>query len=115
MPKYMLMFVGNDEDWESQPKAELEKNYGRIMSWWDDLVKSGVVKGGEELKPQRTATTVRRVNGAMQVTDGPFVESKESVGGFALIEVEDLDKAIAVAKSWPGGDVEVRPIVDHGA
>lgn len=115
MPKYMLMFVGNDEDWESQPKAELEKNYGQIMSWWDDLVKSGVVKGGEELKPQRTATTVRRVNGAMQVTDGPFVESKESVGGFALIEVEDLDKAIAVAKSWPGGDVEVRPIVDHGA
>ena len=115
MPKYMLMFVGNDEEWESQPKAELEKNYGPIMSWWDELVKSGVVKGGEELKPQRTATTVRRVNGAMKVTDGPFVESKESVGGFALIEVEDLDKAIAVAKSWPGGDVEVRPIVDHGA
>ena len=115
MPKYMLMFVGNDEDWESQSKAELEKSYGRIMSWWDDLVKSGVVKGGEELSPQRTATTVRRVNGAMKVTDGPFVESKESVGGFALIEVEDLDKAIAVAKSWPGGDVEVRPIVDHGA
>ncbi len=115
MPKYMLMFVGNDEEWESQPKAELEKSYGRIMSWWDDLVKSGVVKGGEELKPQRTATTVRRVNGSMKVTDGPFVESKESVGGFALIEVEDLDKAIAVAKSWPGGDVEVRPIVDHGA
>jgi hypothetical protein len=53
------------------------------------------------------------VNGTMKVTDGPFVESKESVGGFALIEVEDLDKAIAVAKSWPGGDVEVRPIVDH--
>ena len=115
MPKYVLMFVGNDEDWESQSKAELEKSYGRIMSWWDDLVKSGVVKGGEELSPQRTATTVRRVNGAMKVTDGPFVESKESVGGFALIEVEDLDKAIAVAKSWPGGDVEVRPIVDHGA
>jgi hypothetical protein len=115
MPKYMLMFVGDDQKWESQPKADLEKNYRRIMSWWDDLVKSGVVKGGEELRPQRTATTVRRVNGAMKVTDGPFVESKESVGGFALIEVADLDKAIAVAKSWPGGDVEVRPIVDHGA
>jgi hypothetical protein len=115
MPKYVLMFVGDDQEWESQPKADREKSYGRIMAWWDDLVKSGVVKGGEELKPQRTATTVRRVNGAMKVTDGPFVESKESVGGFAMIEVEDLDKAIAVAKSWPGGDVEVRPIVDHSA
>jgi hypothetical protein len=115
MPKYMLMFVGDDQEWESQPNADREKSYGRIMTWWDELVKSGVVKGGEELKPQRTATTVRRVNGSMKVLDGPFVESKESVGGFALIEVEDLDKAIAVAKSWPGGDVEVRPIVDHSA
>jgi len=49
----------------------------------------------------------------MKVTDGPFIESKETVGGFALIEVDDLDKAIAIAKSWPGGDVEVRPIVEH--
>ena len=77
--------------------------------------KTGIIKGGEELQPQRTATTVRRVNGSMKVTDGPFVESKEYVGGFTMIEVADLDTAIAVAKSWPGGDVEVRPIVDHSA
>ena len=57
--------------------------------------------------------SVKRVNGSMRVTDGPFIESKETVGGFALIEVEDLDRAIAIAKSWPGGDVEVRPIVVH--
>lgn len=114
MPKYMLMFVGSDEWYDAQSKEELEKAYRPIMSWWDDLVKTGVIRGGEELGPQRTATTVKRVNGSMKVTDGPFIESKESVGGFALIEVEDLDKAIAIAKSWPGGDVEVRPIVEHG-
>ena len=60
-----------------------------------------------------TATTVRRVNGQMKVSDGPFIESKEHVGGYALIEVPDLDAAIAVAKSWPGSDVEVRPIVER--
>jgi len=49
----------------------------------------------------------------MRVFDGPFIESKEQVGGFAMIEVPDLDAAIAVAKSWPGGDVEVRPVGVH--
>ena len=49
----------------------------------------------------------------MKVFDGPFIESKEQVGGFAMIEATDLDAAIAIAKSRPGGDVEVRPIVVH--
>jgi len=115
MPKYMLMFVGSDDWYDKQSKEELDKAYQPIMKWWDDLSKTGVIKGGEELGMQRKATSVKRVNGAMKVIDGPFIESKESVGGFALIEVADLDKAIAIAKSWPGGDVEVRPIVDHGA
>jgi hypothetical protein len=115
MPKYMLMFVGTDDWYDRQSKEELAKAYRPIMAWWDDLSKTGVIKGGEELAPQRTATSVKRVNGSMKVIDGPFIESKETVGGFALIEVEDLDKAIAIAKSWPGGDVEVRPIVDHSS
>jgi hypothetical protein len=113
MPKYVLMFVGSDDWYDTQTKEELEKAYQPIMSWWDDLMKTGVLKGGEELGLQRNATTVKRVNGTMKVIDGPFIESKETVGGLAVIEVEDLDKAIAIAKSWPGGDVEVRPIVEH--
>jgi hypothetical protein len=113
MPKYVLMFVGSDDWYDTHTKEELEQAYGPIMKWWDDLSKTGVIKGGEELGMQRNATTVKRVNGTMKVIDGPFIESKETVGGFALIEVDDLDKAIAVAKSWPGGDVEVRPIVEH--
>jgi len=113
MPKYVLIFI-NQRDWRANKSEEdLTKIYAPIRSWWDELAKSGVGKGGQELKPQRTATSVRRVNGSMKVTDGPFIESKESVGGFALIEVDDLDKAIAIAKSFPGGDVEVRPVVEH--
>ena len=113
MPKYVLMFVGNDDEWAAQPEERRRKAYADIGTWWADLSAKGVIKGGHELMHQRTATTVRRVNGQMKVTDGPFIESKESVGGFALIEVGDLDAALAVAKSWPGGDVEVRPIVEH--
>ena len=115
MPRYMLTFISQDEWWEKQTEESLKLAYAPIMSWWDELVKTGVVKSGEQLAPQRTATTVRRVDGSMKVMDGPFIESKESVGGYAIIDVADLDKAIAVAKSWPGGDVEVRPIVDHSA
>src|SRR5207249_2799856 len=99
MPKYVLMFVASDDWYDKQSKEELDKAYQPLMKWWDDLSKTGVIKGGEELGMQRNATSVKRVNGAMKVIDGPFIESKEAVGGFALIEVEDLDKAIAIAKS----------------
>jgi hypothetical protein len=113
MPKYVLMLL-EDDDWvNKQPREEKERGYAQINKWWEDLSKTGVVKGGEELQPRRTATTVRRVNGSMKVTEGPFIESKEHVGGFLMVEVPDLDAAIAIAKSWPGGDVEVRPIVVH--
>jgi hypothetical protein len=113
MPKYVLMLL-EDDDWvNKQPREEKERGYAQINKWWEDLSRTGVVKGGEELQPKRTATTVRRVNGSMSVTEGPFIESKEHVGGFLMVEVPDLDAAIAIAKSWPGGDVEVRPIVVH--
>ncbi|HEV8536986.1 MAG TPA: YciI family protein [Candidatus Limnocylindria bacterium] len=113
MAKYMLMFVGDDEWRETHSKEEIERGYAEIGKWWGELSAKGVIKAGEELGSAREATTVRRVNGKMAVTDGPFIESKENVGGFALIEVPDLDAAIAVAKGWPGGDVEVRPVVEH--
>jgi len=114
MAKYVLMFVGSDEWRETRSKEEIQRGYAAVGKWWDELSKKGVLKGGEELaKGPGTATTVRRVNGQMKVLDGPFIESKEQVGGFAMIEATDLDAAIAIAKSWPGGDVEVRPIVVH--
>jgi hypothetical protein len=111
MAKYVFLFV-NDESFRDRPKEEVDATYAEITRWSQDLEKRGVLKGGVELQPKRTATTVRRVNGKMTVFDGPFIESKEHVGGFAMIEVPDLDEAIRIAKAFPSG-VEVRPIVEH--
>ena len=113
MATYMLMFIDDPDQWDKTPKDQKDAKYAEIGKWWGDLTAKGVIKGGEELMNKSTATTVRRVNGQMKVSDGPFIESKEHVGGYALIEVSDLDAAIAVAKSWPGSDVEVRPIVER--
>jgi hypothetical protein len=111
MATYVLMFV-NDESFRERPKDEVAAVYADITRWSEDLEQKGILKGGVELQPKRTATTVRRVNGTMLVSDGPFIESKEHVGGFAMIDVPDLDEAIRIAKAFPGG-VEVRPIVVH--
>jgi hypothetical protein len=115
MPQYMLMFVGDDDEFSAQPADDRKSAYAAIGKWWDELEKKGVIKGGGELDHRNTATTVRRTNGTMKVTDGPFIESKEHVGGYAVIAVDDLDAAIAVAKSWPGRSttVEVRPVVER--
>ena len=76
----------------------------------------GVV-GGERLQPVETATTVRVRNGEALLTDGPFVDAKEHVGGFILVEVDDLDAALEIAARIPaarmGGAVEVRPLVEQ--
>ncbi|MDQ6719863.1 MAG: YciI family protein [Candidatus Dormibacteraeota bacterium] len=117
--KYIVMFAGTTDDqeqWEKMPKDQLEATYARIGKWFEEHTKSGKIVGGEELQPPSTATTIRRKNGKVTVTDGPFIESKEVLGGFAIVDVKDLDEALAIAKSWPGGNlVEVRPIVDHSA
>jgi hypothetical protein len=111
MATYVFMFV-NDESFRDRPREEVEAVYAEITRWSQDLEKRGILKGGSELQPKRTATTVRRVNGSMQVFDGPFIESKEHVGGFAMVEVRDLDEAIRIAKAFPG-NIEIRPIVEH--
>jgi hypothetical protein len=111
MPHYMLMFVGDEQRREARPKEELERGLAAVGKWWEE--NKNLIREGERLDVSRTATTVRRVNGQMKVHDGPFIESKEQVGGYALVDVPDLDAAIQLAKTWPMGDVEVRPVVEH--
>ena len=117
--KYIIMFAGTldeQEQWEKMPKEQLALAYKRVGKWFEEHTKSGKIVGGEELQGPSTATTIRRKNGKVTVTDGPFIESKEVIGGFAIVEVKDLDEALDMAKSWPGGSlVEVRPLVDHSA
>lgn len=115
MPQYMLMFVTDDSQWTPRDEKDRKATYEAIGKWWDEHLATGVIKGGQELVDKKDATTVRRVNGQMKVSDGPFIESKEHIGGFALIQVDDLDAAIRVAKTWPSRSttVEVRPIVQR--
>jgi len=107
--KYMLMFVRDDERFQADP--ELERVYAEINQWFIDLGPRFVE--GQQLQPQRNATTVRWPQGNALVTDGPFMEAKESVAGYAVIEVDDLDQAIELAKRWPARDhaVEIRPVI----
>jgi hypothetical protein len=109
--KYVLLLVRNDEEWESLTDAE--RDYESIIRWWMALGERGVLRGGEELQPARTATTVAWSGGKPLVMDGPFVEAKETVGGFGIIEVPSLDDAIEIAKTWPGRGhkVEIRSAV----
>ena len=112
--KYMLMFINDDVRWQGMPEADRQRAYANIGSWFREQTEAGRYVSGEELQPQATATTIRFRGDKAVVTDGPFMEAKETIGGFAIVEVADLDQAIELAKSWPGlGDVEVRPVVDH--
>ena len=117
--KYVLMFVDsveNQQAWEQMPKDQMAAAYAHVNKWFEDADKSGRLAGGEELLGPTSSTTVRIKNGKATVTDGPFIEAKEVIGGFAVVDVKDLDEALAMAKAWPGGGiVEVRPVVDHSA
>ena len=116
--KYVLMFVGSTEDqdsFEKLPKDQRAVAYERAGKWFEEQAKAGRITGGAELQGPNTATTVRIKNGKAIVTDGPYIEAKEIIGGFAIVEVKDLDEALAMAKAWPAGAVEVRPVVDHSA
>ncbi len=111
MATYVFLVV-NDESFRDRSKDEVAATYAAVTRWSQEMERRGVLKGGMELESKRTAMTVRRVNGTMQVFDGPFIESKEHVGGFMLVDVPDLDEAIRIAKDFPGG-IEIRPIVEH--
>ena len=113
--KYVLLFGGTMEGVEQLPGEERSRamaDYEESGRWFQKYYTNGKVIGGHELQGPSTATTVTRKNGRTSVTDGPFIESKEVIGGFAIIEVADLDEALAMAKEWPG-TVEIRPVVDH--
>jgi hypothetical protein len=116
--KYVLMFVGSTEDQDSFDRLPAEQRaaaYERAGKWFEEQSRAGRLVGGAELQGPTSSTTVRIKNGKAMVTDGPYIEAKEIIGGFAIIEVKDLDEALAVAKAWPAGAVEVRPVIDHSA
>jgi hypothetical protein len=111
--RYILMIYANEADWEAKSPAEQEAVIREHGVLDDELVKAGKYKACDALQPTRTATTVRVRQGRTLVTDGPFAETKEQIGGFYLIDARDLDDAIAIASRIPParwGAIEVRPL-----
>lgn len=114
--KYMVLIAGAEDQRDGLAEQDRAEAYQRILGWWDQQTKSGKVLEGYELQPSLTATTVRRDEaGNVTVTDGPFVEAKEMVGGYAIIDVADLDEAIELVSGWPSSaTLEIRPVVNQG-
>lgn len=121
--KYMLLFAGSEEYFEtfrSFPEEVQKEALARVSQWQEEQTAAGRLLEGHRLQPASTATTVRLQHGQngvptgkALVTDGPFIDAKERIGGYVIIDVPDLDAAIAMAKSWPaGGTVEIRPLAD---
>jgi hypothetical protein len=96
---------------------EQGKIYQEYMGFTNDIVKSGKFKAGDPLERTNTAKSVRVRNGKTLSTDGPFAETKEQLGGYYIVDVKDLDEAIAIAARIPdarNGTIEVRPIMKIG-
>jgi hypothetical protein len=115
--QYLLMLYADETGWKNLTKAEQEQGVAAYRSYGEALRKAGVFLGANRLQSVSSATTVRVKDGKPQVLDGPYVESKEQIGGYYLIDVADLDVAISWAARCPGashGTVEVRPVWTMG-
>src|SRR3954447_8299381 len=113
--KYLCLIYENEKNWETMPQSDAEAIMNEYFAFTEDIRKNGKYVAGEALQPTPTATTVRVRNGKISTTDGPFVETKEQLGGFYLIDAKDLNDAIQVAARIPGawhGCVEVRPVAE---
>jgi hypothetical protein len=112
--QYLLMCCFNEKQWEKIPESQRDAIMREYDEFVQSLVNSGHYLGGAKLQSSLTAATVRSKNGKPVVTDGPFTEAKEQLGGYHLIECKQLDEAISIAKRVPtipfGGTIEVRAL-----
>ena len=115
--QYMLLIYNSEKAWKALSEAESGQMFAEYMKFTQDIKASGHWKAGDALQPIHTATTVRVRNGKTQSTDGPFAETRETLGGYYLIEAKDLDEATKIAARIPDarigdGSVEIRPVMN---
>jgi len=113
--KYMLLIYHDEPGWNAVPEAERQQIYGEYRKLRTDLEAKGQFVTGSQLQPISTATSVRVRDGKELITDGPFAETHEQLGGYFLIEAKNLDEATAIAARIPSartGTIEVRPLVE---
>jgi hypothetical protein len=108
--EYALLIYGDEKVWASRDEEQTRESGERHGRFAKMLQERDAIRGGKELAPASSATTLRHNGDDVSVTDGPYAETAEVLGGFYLIEAADLDEAIALAKELPEGVVEIRPI-----
>lgn len=118
MAKFMLLIYGDDVQWESMTPEQAEAHDAAHVAF--RAAAGARIIGGEELAPVPNATTLRTDHSdGVLTTDGPFLETKEALGGYYTLEAADLDEVIALARLLPEGraahsGIEIRPVIDHG-
>ncbi len=113
-----ILLIHLSENWSTLSKEEKNRVHTDCSVWHEALVKSGRSRTAAGLQDSSTAMTVRERNGQAVITDGPFAETKEVLGGFEIVECQNADEALAIAKEFPalrvGAAVEVRPLIEGG-
>jgi hypothetical protein len=111
--QYLLLIYGPESHWATLSEAETGAVMGEYLAFTESIRAQGIMEGGAPLQFTATAKTVRVREGRMTVSDGPFAETREQLGGYYEVECDTLDQAIDAARRIPGathGAVEVRPI-----
>jgi hypothetical protein len=111
--KFLALIYADEGGWARLSDAERARMYEQYGAFAEEARQAGVLVGGDELGPSENATTVRVRDGQTDVTDGPFAETKEALGGYFLLECDSIDDAVDWAARIPGahhGAVEVRPV-----
>jgi hypothetical protein len=114
--KYLCTIYGDEGQWVSATPEQIREVMEAYGAFGEEAGRAGVIVAGEGLEPTSSATTVRVRDGERMLTDGPFAETKEQLGGFYLLECDSLDEAIEWASKIPGaasGSVEVRPVMNY--
>ena len=113
--RYLCLIYEDEKAWQNMSEADMQKGMAEYNAFTENIKQNGNYVGGEALQPTNTAKSVRVRNGKLSTTDGPYVETKEQLGGYYLIKAKDLNDAVQVASRIPGakhGTVEVRPIME---
>jgi hypothetical protein len=111
--QYLFLLYANEGGWAKLTKEQQQQGMAAYTAYTQALRNEGILAGSNRLQPIASATTVRVADGKTEVLDGPYAETKEQLGGYYLVDVPDLDAALAWAARCPGashGTIEVRPV-----
>ena len=112
--QYMCLIYDDEKIWQGMSEDDRNAVFGEYGTFTQSIQESGNMVAGDALQPTSTATTVRVRDGETLMTDGPFAETKEQLGGYYLINAKDVDEALAIAARIPSakyGSIEVRPVM----